>query len=221
MRSVYLHRVASFLLLAGLSASALAQTPPEPYNPFRVNNETPSITPGASADTPSQDGHGRGCGTGTLSWTENGSLDIPGLHWAYLKYFCHNNVEIAVWTDFTPGLFGGNPVAQAQGRQIRNNDGVQYSDPEGNRIIGGFVEANIKLEFTFVVSNGNAVGNINGTEYDLANGALFLVASNGSTMEVRQLDLNLAGISAEEIQLMARERPEITGFFSTFHAGAP
>ncbi len=115
-------------------------------------------------------------------------------------------------------MLGSNTLALSQGRQIIANDESQNVDSNGSRVISGFIEANSKIEYSFSVDPaGSEYGDINGERYDLEEGALFLVASNGVEIEVKQVDYNLAENSPMDITLLATNLPDITEFYGLYH----
>lgn len=223
-----LNRLIAIVCTAALSASSYSQSQSQvreqQYNPFHtverdifisgtpVASQNP--TQGANQNSPSM----RGCGSGTLAWGSNNYDDVPGIQWAYIASYCDNGKEIAVWTDFTTSMFGSNAMARSQGREIIANDGSQHSDSNGDRVISGFIEANAKVEYNFSVdSGGSQYGYINGRRYDLNEGTLFLVASSGTEIEVKQVAYNLAEISVGDIALLATNLPDITDFYGRYH----
>lgn len=158
------------------------------------------------------------CGSGTLAWGSNNYEDVPGIQWAYVKRYCNNGKEITIWTDFTTSMLGSSVLALSQGRGIIANDESQEFDSNGNRVINGFIEANAKVEYSFPVdAAGSEYGYINGERYDLEEGTLFLVASSGVEIEVKQVDYKLAGIGPMDIARLATNQPDITEFYERYH----
>ncbi len=203
------------------SHSVLAQDPPDDYNPFSVVDDGNYLRRGLPSNSGAQRSipEERGCGADTLAWGNNEYEEVPGIQWAYIKNYCDNGLEISIWTDFTTTLFGSNSEARSQGREITSNDGIQHSDFNGDRVVSGYIEANARVEYSFSIdTDGTGIGTINGIEYDLQEGTLFLVATHGSTLEIRQVNYNLASISARDITLLATRHSEITKFFGEFHA---
>jgi len=201
-------------LIASLSSVAFTQDQPGYYNPFFVTDKDEN-----RSSAPSHMPGERGCGTGTLTWGGNDYEEVPGIYWAYIQHYCKEGIEIAVWTDFTTALSGSNAGARKQGREITNNSGSQHSELSGDRAVNGFIEANTNVEYSFLMdSAGQGKGLINDIEYDLQAGTLFLVATKGEVLDIRQVNYNLASISAEDIKLLATRHPEITSFFEDFHA---
>jgi hypothetical protein len=218
--SNYLSVIAISLLLYTFVGSAKAQisgTTPSPdpsYQPFFVTNvheEENSQT--AQGRIPEE----RGCGAGSLSWSANDSIEIPGIYWANLKTYCRDGVEITIWTDFESSFFGGSDRAKSNGRMIVDGDSFQGGNGS-NRIISGMLEANAKINYEFeVFSSDDGIGFINEFEFNLQNGGLFLVASNGSDIEIKQVHYNTAGISAQDLKLLAIRHEEIRTFFENYH----
>jgi hypothetical protein len=64
---------------------------------------------------------------------------------------------------------------------------------------------------------------IGGGHYDLARGALFLVATRGGEIRVSQIDRDLSGLQAgrEGLEVLARDVPEITRFVAKAANQAP
>ena len=207
-------KIGSVCLVAFLSSIAFSQDQADNYNPFFVvdNDEDNSNSPSHIPDE-------RNCGSGTIAWGGNDYENVPGIYWAYIQNYCKEGIEITVWTDFTTTLFGSNADAREQGREITGNSGSQHSGLKGDSTVSGFIEANATLEYSFSMdSTGQGNGIINDIEYDLQNGTLFLVATKGEILDVRQVNYNLASISTEDIKLLATRHPEITSFFEGFHA---
>lgn len=216
MKIRQLIKIAIILFIASLSSFALSQDQLTNYNPFFVTDEDSNFKNSRSQQANPIE---RGCGSGTLAWGNNEYQEIPGIYWAYIKNYCNNGIEITIWTDFTTTMFGSNSEARLQGREITDNDGLQRTDINGDRVVSGFIEANAKVQYDFTVnSNGLGKGYINDVEYDLHDGTLFLIATNGNIVEVRQVEYNLASIGTEDITLLATRHPEITEFFEEFHA---
>ncbi len=179
-----------------------------------ANSYAQSPTPIANQNNPGV----QVCGSGNLAWGNNNYADVPGIQWAYIKRYCINGKVITIWTDFTTSMLGSNTLALSQGRQIIANDESQNVDSNGSRVISGFIEANSKIEYSFSVDPaGSEYGDINGERYDLEEGALFLVASNGVEIEVKQVDYNLAENSPMDITLLATNLPDITEFYGLYH----
>lgn len=207
-----LAKIGFVCFITGLTNSGLSQDQPDNYSPFSVVEKGNSIQGSALPQE-------RGCGSGTLAWGNNEYEEVPGIYWAFIRNYCNDGIEITIWTDFTTTLFGSNSEARSQGREVKGGGGSQHSSFNGNRVVSGHIEANARIEYSFSVdSNGVGLGTINDVEYDLQNGTLFLVASHERTVEVRQVNYNLASISSKDITLLATRHPDITNFFSEFHA---
>lgn len=160
----------------------------------------------------------RGCGSGSLSWSQNGYSEIPGIHWAFLHTYCKSGREIVIWTDFENGFFGGSARANANGRKLVDGDSSQSASRNGDRTISGMMQANALIAYQFeVIGDRSGGGYINDTLFDLEKGGLFLIASNGPAIKIRQVSYNLANISSEDIKLLAIQHPEIRSFFEDFH----
>ncbi len=212
--------VASLLLfvafVGGTEAQVSGTTPSAApsYQPFfEIDNheedDSPAMQGGISPE--------RGCGTGSLSWSANDSAEVPGIYWANLKTYCKDGVEITIWTDFESGFFGGSERAQSNGRMIV--DGDSYQGRNGSiRVISGVLEANAKIAYEFeVFGNGDGIGFINKSEFHLKYGGLFLIASDGSDIEIKQIHYNTAGISTQDLKLLASRHAEIRTFFENYH----
>ncbi|MDA1372933.1 MAG: hypothetical protein O2971_19565 [Proteobacteria bacterium] len=159
----------------------------------------------------------RGCGAGSLSWSENDFLEVPGIYWASLKTYCRGGVEITIWTDFESSFFGGSERAKSNGRMIVDGDSFQGGNGS-NRVITGRLEATAKIAYEFeVVGNDEGIGHINEFEFDLKNGGLFLIASNGNDIDIKQVHYNTAGISAQDLQLLAIQHAGIRTFYENYH----
>ncbi|MCG8413936.1 MAG: hypothetical protein MI746_06935 [Pseudomonadales bacterium] len=159
----------------------------------------------------------RGCGAGSLSWSANDFDEVPGIHWAFLRTYCRRGVEIVIWTDFESSFFGGSERAKSNGRMVVDGDSFQGGN--GNhRIISGMLEANARITYEFeVIDEREGFGFINDFEFDLENGGLFLVASDGRDIDIKQIHYNTAGISAEDLKLLAIQHAEIRAFFEDYH----
>lgn len=159
----------------------------------------------------------RGCGTGSLSWSENDFVEVPGIYWASLKTYCRGGIEITIWTDFESSFLGGSERAKSNGRMIVDGDSFQGGNGS-NRVITGRLEATAKIAYEFeVFGNDEGIGHINEFEFDLKNGGLFLIASNGNDIDIKQVHYNTAGISAQDLQLLAIQHTEIRTFFENYH----
>lgn len=201
-------------ILCGFSTIS-AQSQQENYNPFFISDkDSQPQNSNRSNRIPGE----RVCGSSSLSWGGNNYSEVPGIYWAYIRSYCQNGNEITIWTDFTPSLFGSNPEARRQGREVTNTDGAHSRNSDGSHEIMGVVEANVRLSYHFSVDQyGNGTAYINSNEFDLRDGTLFLIATEGANMQVHQVDYNLANISAQDIELLATQHPEITNFFGSFH----
>lgn len=216
----YLLVVAISLLLVTFAGSTEAQVS------GTAPSADPSYQPFLGTDSQEDDDlqamksripEGRGCGTGSLSWSTNDSAEVPGIYWANLKTYCRDGVEITIWTDFESSFFGGSERAKSNGRLIVNGDSFQGGNGS-NRVISGMLEANAKITYEFeVFGSGEGTGLINESEFNLENGGLFLVASNGSHLEIKQIQYNTAGISAQDLKLLAIRHAEIRTFFENYH----
>ena len=153
-----------------------------------------------------------------MAWGANNYEEIPGIFWAYLRSACENGLEFTIWTDFTTGLFGGNSLARSQGREIQGTDGGSSRNSDGKLIFSGVIEANAVINYEFIGNpDGAGSGQINGEEFDLVNGTLFLIASDGPIAEIRQVNYNLANINGEDVKLLATRHEEIVNFYEHFH----
>ena len=153
----------------------------------------------------------RGCGSGALSWTRNGSGEVPGINWAFLKTHCRNNRTVVIWTDLERGFFSsrtGNPFAKKCGRPYSS---IPREEDWG---IAGEIENDPCITYDFsVFDSGDGKGYINEFAFDLSDGDIFLISTAGGIVTVRQIDYNLTAISAQDIQLLASSYPEIRSFF--------
>ena len=159
----------------------------------------------------------RGCGAGSMSWSENDFQEVPGIYWASLKTYCRDGVEITIWTDFESSFFDGTERAKSNGRMIVDGDSFQGVDGS-NRVITGRLEATAKIAYEFeVFGNDEGIGHINEFEFDLKNGGLFLIASNGNDIVIKQVHYNTAGSSAQDLQFLAIQHAEIRTFYENYH----
>jgi hypothetical protein len=55
---------------------------------------------------------------------------------------------------------------------------------------------------------------LNGADYDLAGGRLFLVSTKGREVRVRQLQRDLSKVRPESLQLFADSDPDVTRFIA-------
>lgn len=200
MNPMKLTRLIAIICTVALSASSYSQSQSSTQ---RANQNSPSV---------------RGCVSGTLAWGSNNYDDVPGIQWAFIKSYCNNGKEITIWTDFTTSMLGSNAMARAHGREIIANDGSQHSDSNSNHVISGFIEANVKVEYNFSVDpGGSEYGYINGKRYDLEEGTLFLIASSGIEIEVKQVNYNLLEVRAADITHLATNLPDIIEFYGRYH----
>lgn len=148
MNVLFSRQVVAAILLICICSATSAQNQQENYNPFFITdkNSQPQNS-NISNRIPGE----RRCGSSILSWGGNNYSEVPGIYWAYIRSYCQNGNEIAIWTDFTPGLFGSNPEARRQGREIRDTDGSHNSNNDGSQDITGIVEANVRLSYHFSV----------------------------------------------------------------------
>ncbi|MEZ5492111.1 MAG: hypothetical protein R3F50_17640 [Gammaproteobacteria bacterium] len=161
---------------------------------------------------------GRGCGKGLLTWSENNNSVTPGIKSAVLHTYCHDGREVVIWTDFEQRFLADFGTANISRRQVTDSDSNQVVLGRGIRRATGFLEGHTLVNYQFEISGDSAgAGFINDSLFDLKDGDLFLVATEGPAIEIRQIHYNLAYISAEDIKWLAIEHPEISSFFEDFH----
>ena len=155
-----------------------------------------------------------GCGSGSLSWTQDGNEEVPGVYWAFLKTYCRDNRTIVIWTDIRLSLFSGrtsNPFAKKCGRPYSS---VPREEDWG---IGGEIGNDPCITYDFSLhKSGEGSGDINGVEFNLSDGDVFLISTVGGEVTVRQIDYDLTSVSTEDIQLLARRYSEIRSFFEEY-----
>ena len=139
--------------------------------------------------------------SGSKSWSmpADGS-GVPGLDGGSIYYI---GTRFVVWAADGRGGGGGSTTS---GRDGTAGDGHVL-------LSGGH-----RVAFRFSLpAGGSGTATVNGADYDLAKGRLFLVKPAGEKLEVRQLDADLSGIHPGKADLGAvgRANPEIKAFFET------
>ena len=107
-----------------------------------------------------------------------------------------------VWGDFTRGAGGSGGSIGSQGAE-----GEGYMDSHDGR----------KVEFRYAIGDGKTGRvTLDGVDYDLANGNLFLVRADGQRHRVKQLRRDLGGLrlDPEYFKSLAASDAEIRAFFA-------
>jgi hypothetical protein len=137
--------------------------------------------------------------TGSVTWSmpADGS-GVPGLDGGSC-YFIGS--RFVVWAADGRGGGGGSSTSGSAGTK-----GDGYVLLNGGR----------KVAFNFTLPAGGAgKATVDGTDFDLAKGRLFLVKPAGDKLEVRQVDAELPGWNAgsPDMAAVGRATPEIKTFF--------
>lgn len=205
-------RLAKVVFIVSLAACGLVSTallhsqPPEGFSPFFNDrtSDSPLFTDREALERLRQQ---RGCGSGSIGWSQNGSIEIPGIYQAYLKVHCYKNREVTIWVDFD-GSFGGTIRSGTRGGSST------HIDAQGHSSIEGHIESSVNIMYQLDIDDQFAgTATINGVVFDLDEGELFLVSTHSGAPVIKQLSYNLAHISSSDIRLLAIEHPEISGFF--------
>jgi hypothetical protein len=106
-----------------------------------------------------------------------------------------------VWGDFLGG---------SGGRDSIDKDGLKCQAHLWN------AQDSRRVEFTCETKDGTSGrATIEGKDYDLANGTLFLVSAQGGQYRVKQLKRDLSHLqSASELKEFGKNDPDIVGFFA-------
>lgn len=202
--------IVSVAVCALASTALLHSQPPQEFSPFLSNSRSDeAVFEIRRSHDRSQ--YGRGCGSGTIGWSQNGSIEIPGIYQAYLKFHCYQNREITIWIDFD-GSFGSTIRSGTRGSSSTN------LDAQRNLSIEGHIESSVNIMYQLSIDDQLAgTATINGVVFDLEDGELFLVSTQTGSPVIKQLSYNLAQISSSDIQLLAIEHPEIAGFFTSMY----
>jgi hypothetical protein len=137
--------------------------------------------------------------TGSHLWTKSAEgPDVPGLDSGRVYYV---GKLLLMWT---AAASGGSEGTTSSGRDGARGDG-QVTFRGGKQVPYTFRMPDEKT--------GTVV--IDGTEYQLTGGRVFLVKRVGDTVVVKQLDKDLTGIdlAKTDFQALGRADPAITGFF--------
>ncbi|MGD2049831.1 MAG: hypothetical protein PVH03_10055 [Chloroflexota bacterium] len=122
----------------------------------------------------------------------------------YLLLDWPEGMRILIWDDIFPGEHHNHtesstndPVFHLSGN-AQSADGLSYKYSLGTR-------DGLQADFT-----------INGIQYDLEQGKLFLIRTAGGATQVEQLDLDLSGLSPTNagIEAFGRQTPQITAIIS-------
>lgn len=108
---------------------------------------------------------------------------------------------LVIWGDATRGAGGGQGSI---GNQAATGDGYLDTHDRG------------KVEFRFSITPARTGRvTVDGTDYDLANGNLFLVSTRGKPTRIKQLRRELSGMDLEPVyfQALGEKDPEIRAFF--------
>jgi hypothetical protein len=137
---------------------------------------------------------------GTITWAPPDGKDnpLPGIDQGNIY---HLGTAFVVWCD-TAGGGGGSSSSNAQGVKCQGTP---------------FGRAGRRVEFACETKDGKA-GRvaINGATFELADGNLFVVATDREQPRVKQLKRDLSGLKFERASLEAfgRNDAEILGFFT-------
>jgi len=137
--------------------------------------------------------------SGSTTWSSSVGKDssVPGIDQASI-YAARGFV---VWGDFSGG---------AGGRESIDKDGLKCQAHLWDE------KANRRIEFTCETKDGKSgKATIEGRDYDLANGTLFLVSAHGGQHRVKQLKRDVSHLqSAPELKEFGKSDPDIVGFFA-------
>src|SRR4051794_9936001 len=138
---------------------------------------------------------------GTMTWTSPGGQDnpIPGID--YGAVFAVGKA-LVVWGDATRGAGGRSGSIGSQGAE-----GDGYLDSHDGR----------RVEFSYAIeADGTGRVTVDGVDYDLAKGNVFLVRAEGGGSRVKQLrrDLGHLRLDPEYFKSLGRSDAEISAFFT-------
>jgi hypothetical protein len=149
--------------------------------------------------TPNPAGPSVGGPNGFITWTPAGKdKPWPGIDQGSVY---HLGTTFVLWSD-APGGGGGSSSSNAQGVQCQGS----VLGREGRRI-----------EFHCNTKDGKTGRvTINGADYNLADGNLFLVATEGDRIQVKQLKRSLGTLKFERetLEAFGKNDPDIAGFFA-------
>ena len=136
--------------------------------------------------------------SGIISWAPSAGTDhpLPGIDYGTVY---HLGAAFVVWSD-APGGGGGSASSRAQGVQCLGS----LLARDGRRV-----------EFRCDTEDGKTGPvQINGIAYDLADGNVFLVRTEGEQCRVKQLrrDVSQWTFEPESLKAFGPNEPEITGF---------
>lgn len=138
--------------------------------------------------------------SGSITWmsTEPGQKPVPGIDQASVFFL---GPEMVIWSAFARGVGSSSTTVKT----IESGAGhMQVNDTQN-------------VEFQYELT-GRVAGwvRINGVRYDLADGGLFLLASGGEAIQVKQLKKDLSNVRFDRDTLasFARTDAEISEFFT-------
>jgi hypothetical protein len=135
---------------------------------------------------------------GLITWTAAGKDNpVPGIDQGTVY---HLGRTFVLWSD-APG--GGGGTSSSNGQSVKCQ--------------GSLLAPGGRTEFTCETTDGNTWRvAISGVSYDLAKGNLFLLSPGGERSRVKQLkrDLSKLNFERDELDALARNDPEIAGFFA-------
>jgi hypothetical protein len=145
-------------------------------------------------------------GVATLVWSENqpGKNPVPGIDQASIDcgLWSGGGMAVVVWTDLS-------------------NGGMEFLPPvttkkEGFVFVGHHEGPNGRHNDCRCETRDGITGavTINEKTFDLAQGALFLVSTASGQTHVRQLKRDTHKLKTEDLKELAKNNPEIRGFFT-------
>jgi hypothetical protein len=149
--------------------------------------------------TPSPAGPDVGGPSGIISWAPSAGTDnpLPGIDYGTVYYL---GTAFVVWSD-APGGGGGSAS----------------SNDQGVKCVGSLLaRAGQRVEFRCDTKDGKTGPvAINGITYELADGNLFLVCTEGEQSRVKQLkhDVSQWKFESESLKAVGPNEPEIAEFF--------
>jgi len=137
--------------------------------------------------------------SGTIGWSASAGTanPLPGIDQASV---CYEGPAFVVWTAFG----GGGSHSTTSGMQGVKGRGRLWS------------RENDSVEYQFETKDGKSGPvTINGAQYNLADGGLFLVAAKDGQIQVKQLKRDMSGVKfdRENLEAFARNDAEIMAFF--------
>ncbi|WP_425618506.1 hypothetical protein NA78x_002213 [Anatilimnocola sp. NA78] len=146
----------------------------------------------------------RGVATQSVSWTTTVDKPIPGVHVGSvdavtLKHGPPLGVKVVFWGDVSRG-------------KVQGLGSPTGAHAEGELVTAGMATVKYRCEST---DGTTATIDIDGQKFKTADGALFLISTQGATTKVKQLkfDVRQVPTNTQGVQQLAAENADISEFF--------